>query len=187
MKTKSVIIILLFLILLFIVSGCATTKPTINDIPHTSEDFQTPVNELVAKYPLMAPEQQKFPLHSFNSQAALNGLRIPVQLLEDNWGEPAQIENGSWLWHLGYIATAHLAGYVMAGAPPVPLEVHLGIFGGFYLYAPLPVQTYTWIKGEHCINARAIRNGNTYYSKVVTGWIWENKKECLNTANSKNK
>ena len=133
MKTKSIIIIILFLFPLFIVTGCATTKPTINDIPHTSEDFQTPVNELIAKYPLMAPKQQKLPLDSFDTQADLYGLHIPVQLLEDNWGAPSLIENGSWLWHLGYITTVYLGGYALAGGPPLPLEAHLGIFGGFYL------------------------------------------------------
>jgi hypothetical protein len=161
-----------------IVTGCATT-PTLNDIPHTNEDFHRSYGELATIYPLMPHPQLDLSIATIDSQATMSGLHIPLQLLEDNWGESVNVADGSWILHIGTILSAQLTGYLLAGAPPIPIEIHAGLFGGFYLYAPFPAQTYTWVKGEYCIKARAVRNANTYYNKEVVGWIWMAKNNCL--------
>lgn len=176
MKRKLNIPILILAVSILI--GCTTT-PTLNDIPHTKEDFRRSYDELAIMYPLMSHTQMYLSEATFESQGSVAGFRVPLKLLEDNWGDAANVAGGSWLVHLGTIVSAQLAGYLMAGAPPIPMEVHVGLFSGFYLYAPFPAQTYTWVKGEYCIKARIVRNANTYYKKEVVGWVWKAKNNCI--------
>ena len=167
-------------------TGCTIT-PQVGEIPATEKDFLVPYDKLVIQYPAIASNRMSQPPSATDEQIYANsvGLHIPLQLLENKWGEPDTINNGSWLLHIAGILTAQLAGYALAGAPPIPMEVHIGIFGGFYAYYPFPPQTYIWLKGEYCIRARTVRNGDTIYRGEVVEWTWMDKNNCVkNTTHS---
>lgn len=153
---------LLILILLISIDciGCVSTR-NFEQIPVAPTDFQRPYSELTQAFPEIKIYEDRFRFPKNNTPLATD--------LIATWGEPNAIKTNLWYYSPG-IAAAVIMG------PILDLSVGsiVAVVGGTTALLPGPEKTYTWIKGDYCIDAVTGVGVASLYRRAILSWKWLN-------------